>query len=1010
MHLNFTNNELEAGSKSSNKGGSLSLFSYLEKEDFEPLTLKSSEKVVKTIFMQVQQEDLSTSFNKQSLKVSVQKQLIDAFIGLSKEALLPIKQGEKVLEFLEKNPIFKEYFRVIPHLNGFEILYRNSQKSHSFFTHKKGRYYKGIECAKKIDENKKKLGKQEAKFFLLNISPSREEQLFLLDKCRQELELPDSEIQSKKLDKKFREVLEEYTRVVMEKYAINFTTKKEESGVDEQEITLISRGLQSKDLLWFGKIELNRVYKFKDSQVKKGLKKRGEAKEGLNAHVHVVISRKCIENKRKLSPLTSHRATQGGRIPGGFDRVNFFINSMRAFDEKYHYPRLAHPLMENQFNKWGAFAKKNVYEQFLKQKISLLKEGKVDEILKINGVIHQQFLEDYEYTRWKTSKKEVRQTLKNRLDFCLLQAKKQHLKPIKDENEGESSTGVENFTKFLALLTDAGIFLDLKFSSPVNQRVANHSTTIKGEDKGGHRMERKKGLGKKKFSLKGIRVKDTYSQLSFKGSTLGLNTKELFNAFGLKLTSEKKLIDVYKTWQEYAQAFKGAKKEKTPVLEPIVNPVKVKNVQPTSKQSQNKLVSQDVSSIGQGITAMFLKSSRLPSENKLLLANEVYKGLLESNSSSKDHKQPFQTQTKKSLWKYIQGLWKNLKKGHSKLDTVLYDLNVMSSPEIETKRKAKFLKQRLTRSELIKEIAKIDLPLVINPQQELGFTVMTTLGQPQDQYGSKHHEQLIFVNESKDVVRPSQGKNIKKVKEQFTWEEKVYYQTCLLTLIEQKMGTSIKGTVNQKKVKLAETKIKHQLDDLKPTGFSLIKLSNEKYNVFGGKTKKQTSLDFSSVTENMQDHLKTVLLPIGFDKVTFIKKLARYLASISIDQRRKLNIYSSGENNKILSVQVFLEKKLNKKEQQLFFHESLQTLEQRLISKKEGLEDKEALEISKRIAVIKQILKPEVTNSKKESPPSKRKASKEQKTNQINLFGSEANPFNTPYQRGDNKEGSDKGR
>src|SRR5690606_42076329 len=62
-----------------------------------------------------------------------------------------------------------------------------------------------------------------------------------------------------------------------------------------------------KDLLWFGKVENYRYYSHNDSAVKNGQKRKGERKEGRQMHVQIIVSRKDITNKIKLSPQNTDR-------------------------------------------------------------------------------------------------------------------------------------------------------------------------------------------------------------------------------------------------------------------------------------------------------------------------------------------------------------------------------------------------------------------------------------------------------------------------------------------------------------------------------------------------------------------------------------------------------------------------------------------------------------------------------------------------------------------------------
>ncbi|WP_020602701.1 DUF5712 family protein, partial [Spirosoma spitsbergense] len=121
--------------------------------------------------------------------------------------------------------------------------------------------------------------------------------------------------------------LRDYTRGVMENYAANF-----------------GKGIESKDLIWYAKIEYSRSHTHEDKAVQEGTAQKGQPKEGDQTHVHIIVSRfaerqqEGPERTASLSPLTNHRKA-GGAIGNGFDRVNFIQANERTFDEKFSYQR-----------------------------------------------------------------------------------------------------------------------------------------------------------------------------------------------------------------------------------------------------------------------------------------------------------------------------------------------------------------------------------------------------------------------------------------------------------------------------------------------------------------------------------------------------------------------------------------------------------------------------------------------------------------------------------------------
>lgn len=162
-----------------------------------------------------------------------------------------------------------------------------------------------------LDNNVAKLGKIDAKFFLLNISPSQKEIRHLKELYGEE---------------GAREQLKAYAQTIMDEYARNFKRPGIESG---------------KDLLWFGKLENHRYYNHHDPEVKQWIRKRGERKEGDQMHVQVIVSRKDATNKIKLSPMNNSRGrnAEHSKKVGQFDRSAFKNSGERLFDEKFNFER-----------------------------------------------------------------------------------------------------------------------------------------------------------------------------------------------------------------------------------------------------------------------------------------------------------------------------------------------------------------------------------------------------------------------------------------------------------------------------------------------------------------------------------------------------------------------------------------------------------------------------------------------------------------------------------------------
>lgn len=166
-----------------------------------------------------------------------------------------------------------------------------------------------MEVTNRIDNNVKGLCKDDEKFFMLTINYSQKEIAHI------------SKLTSGNPQKE-KELMQGYTRQVMETYAENF-----------------NKNLSSKDIMFFAIDEKQRKFKGEDLEVKNGVAKQGEFKPGRNDHTHVIISRKDMQMKIKLSPLTAHKNTQRGVVKGGFNRVAFKEKCELEFDKKFEYKR-----------------------------------------------------------------------------------------------------------------------------------------------------------------------------------------------------------------------------------------------------------------------------------------------------------------------------------------------------------------------------------------------------------------------------------------------------------------------------------------------------------------------------------------------------------------------------------------------------------------------------------------------------------------------------------------------
>jgi hypothetical protein len=197
-----------------------------------------------------------------------------------------------------------------------------------------------IDVIDSIDNNKKKLGKIDAKYYSPTISFSQSELNHLILLATEKKEINDIWKLSSDELKKYDGLLKEYVKKVMDNYADNFNRQ--------------NKGLKNgNDLVYYAKIEHFRKFKGTDPEVKKGLFKNGDYKPGLNSHAHIIVSRKDKTQSLKLDPTVQERSTQriigGNAYQIGFDRMKWTKNNERTFDSFFNYNRMELEKFENQY-------------------------------------------------------------------------------------------------------------------------------------------------------------------------------------------------------------------------------------------------------------------------------------------------------------------------------------------------------------------------------------------------------------------------------------------------------------------------------------------------------------------------------------------------------------------------------------------------------------------------------------------------------------------------------------
>src|SRR5664280_1278557 len=176
-----------------------------------------------------------------------------------------------------------------------------------------------------IDNNKGKPGKDEIKFYMISVNPSKDELKHISRKVSGRDIKNISQLTAIEL-KRYEEALKDYTRIVMDQYAKNF-----------------NRGLSGENLVYFGKVEHCRYHGRDSAEVKEGLYKAGDKKEGLQTHVHIVVSRMDESKKIRLSPMANAKNSKniinGKEVQIGFDRMKFVQSCEKSFDSNFDYKR-----------------------------------------------------------------------------------------------------------------------------------------------------------------------------------------------------------------------------------------------------------------------------------------------------------------------------------------------------------------------------------------------------------------------------------------------------------------------------------------------------------------------------------------------------------------------------------------------------------------------------------------------------------------------------------------------
>lgn len=207
----------------------------------------------------------------------------------------------------------------------------------------------------RIDNNIAKLGRDDSKFFLINISPSQKELEHLFKQYGQ---------------RGAKEKLKEFAVKVIDEYAKNF----KRPGITT-----------NNDLLWFGKVENYRYYKHTDKEVKNGIKQKGDRKDGRQMHVQVIVSRKDLRNRIKLSPQNTSKGKNEKHSAklGQFNRSAFKQSGEELFDKLFQFERgLQEKFIYANVMKNGTPEQKTQMQMISKLSTNISKDISIDSLTK----------------------------------------------------------------------------------------------------------------------------------------------------------------------------------------------------------------------------------------------------------------------------------------------------------------------------------------------------------------------------------------------------------------------------------------------------------------------------------------------------------------------------------------------------------------------------------------------------------------------------------------------------
>tara|TARA_R110002096_G_scaffold312051_3_gene506336 strand:- start:604 stop:1629 length:1026 start_codon:yes stop_codon:yes gene_type:complete len=207
---------------------------------------------------------------------------------------------------------------------------------------------------KDIDGNTAKLKKRDPKFYSLTINPSQSE-LKHIGNDPERLRQYVRETMKNYADAFYRDTpvlvdsIKYYAKIEYERHYKGYDKAIKENQPFRAKIVKLEHDLvkirngELHDNPKSIERQINKLKTQAPHQIDGKMILQGMKKEGLQTHIHIIVSRKDNSNTLSLSPGSSHKASEallnGKPVKRGFDRDAFFENAEKTFDRLFKYDR-----------------------------------------------------------------------------------------------------------------------------------------------------------------------------------------------------------------------------------------------------------------------------------------------------------------------------------------------------------------------------------------------------------------------------------------------------------------------------------------------------------------------------------------------------------------------------------------------------------------------------------------------------------------------------------------------